>query len=230
MTPGPVSSASGYANARQRTTSAAGQYPPSSQHQHQRAPSVPPVPTHQYQYQPQQQPFVVSSAMRGKSKEVVDDRDRDDGEEHQQQQQQQVPSRPVAPSMGMGRISSLKARISATNGMGSRTSSNRSALVEEDAPPPAESVSVSVSRVYSSRPDPEDDDDEDDEDDEEDEEEEEEEEAPVIPSRDKGKGKAVDVDPPVEHLALPRNNKNMMFGSVLDRYAMQLRADLQISA
>lgn len=184
MTPGPVSSASGYANARQRTTSSAGQHP----YTHQRAPSVPPVPT--------QQPFVISSARRGKGKDVVDDRD--DGEP----EVQQLPSRPIAPGMG-GRISSLKARISATQGMGSRTSSNRSALVEDDAPPPPQT--------------PVDDDGHEDE-------------VPVIPSRDKGKGKAVEVDPPVETFALKREHKNMMFGSVLDRFAMQIRADLEISA
>ena len=53
----------------------------------------------------------------------------------------------------------------------------------------------------------------------------------AMTNKDKGKGKAVEVDhPPFEPFEFRREHKNMMFGSVLDRYAMQLRADLQISA
>lgn len=134
------------------------------------------------------------------------------------------------------RISSLRAKmggISATQGMGSRTSSNRSALVEEDAPPPADptpspfptpAAPVSRSQSHHSHHSVHDEDADA-------EDEEEEEPKPVVRKVDKGKGKAVDAGPvhdPLE-FSFRREHKNMMFGSVLDRYAMQLRQDLQIS-
>ncbi|KAL5498757.1 hypothetical protein ACEPAH_2112 [Sanghuangporus vaninii] len=202
LTPGPVSSASGYA--RQRTASmntGSGFAPP-------RAPSVPPVPT-----------SVSREREREKDRErrkkgVVDDREPDDA---------------PAPTNAYP----VK-RVQATAGLGSRTSSNRSALVDDDAPVPEAFSAAPVLRVTSSRHsnhshrgrvEVEDNDDE---------------EIPPPPRRDKGKGKArAPPSPLLSTTPMPgsggrRGREGTGFGGMyaaqLEDFASSLRRDLGISA
>ncbi|KAL5476723.1 hypothetical protein ACEPAI_2909 [Sanghuangporus weigelae] len=205
LTPGPVSSASGYA--RQRTASmnaGTGMGPP-------RAPSVPLMPT-----------SVSREREREKDRErrkkgVVDDREPDDA---------------PAPTNNTYPVK----RVQATAGLGSRTSSNRSALVDDDAPvPEAFSAAAPALRVSSSRHsnhsrrgrvevDSNDD-----------------EEIPAPPRRDKGKGKArAPPSPLLSTTPLPgaggrRGREGTagfggMYAAQLEDFASSLRRDLGISA
>lgn len=224
VTPG-VSSASGYANARQRTLSS-----------RERAPSTPPVlgqysstSTRDREKREERVKERERDRGRGHTKSlskanVVDDRDLDDTSPTSNQPivaPQRPPSAPhyMQSSYSTSRIrsstmSSHKAypsnpQVQAVS-MQKRTSSSRSALVDEDAPPTAEAIimerhSSSRSTSQQAPPSP----------------------AP-IPASLKGKGKAPPA--PVSNAEYTYGGKKGMYTAQLEDFATMLKRELRISA
>ena len=221
VTPG-VSSASGYASARQRTISTK-----------ERAPSTPPIlgqySTTSRERERREGRRKEKDRERGHTKNlsranVVDDRDPDDSSPistYPTVVPQRPPSAPhyiqsTYPASKIRLSSSQKPQLSSNLqvqaiAMQKRTSSSRSALVDEDAPPSAEAIIME--RHSSSHPNSS-------------------QQAPPspapIPAALKGKGKAT--SPSVNNTEYTYNGKGGMYSAQLEDFASMLRRELRISA